>query len=323
MQHQVRIYEAGQPSAMQYEAMTQAMPEPGPGQVHLRHEAIGLNFVDTLFRNGAFNVPLPFSMGVEAAGVVLKTGRGVQQFQPGERVAYFFAPGAYASERLIDASQLVRLPDDVSSDVAAAVLTKGLTAWMMLFGAHQIQAGETVLVHAAAGGVGSMVARWAQALGAKVFATVGTPSKASLVSAAGIEHVLDANDPQLADQVRALNGGRGVDVVYELVGLSTFAKSVAALRDGGHLVHIGNASGNPVIDRNALAARGLRYQHATTGQFAGDRTGLETGARTVFAALKDGVFGDIAPTVYQLADVVRAHEDLEARRITGPAILIP
>lgn len=323
MKREVRIYETGEPSVMQYEVMNRAIAEPGPGQVHLRHDAIGLNFVDTLFRNGAFKMPLPFSMGVEAAGIVLKTGPGVQDVLPGDRVAYFFSPGAYADERLIDASQLVKLPADVSAEVAAAVLTKGLTAWMMLFGAHQIQPGETVLVHAAAGGVGGMVARWAQALGAKVFATVGTASKAALVSAAGIEHVLDANDPLLAEHVRALNGGRGVDVVYELVGQATFAKSVAALRDGGHLVHIGNASGSPVIDHDALAARGVRYQHAATSQFAGDRDGLESGARSVFAALRDGVFGNIAPAIYRLADVVRAHEDLEARRIAGPAVLIP
>ena len=323
MKHQVRIYEVGQPSVMRHEALTHAIAEPGPGQVHLRHEAIGLNFVDTLFRNGAFAVPLPFAMGVEGAGTVLKTGLGVEHVQPGDRVAYFFSPGAYADERLIDASQLVKLPDDVSAKTAAAILTKGLTAWMMLFGVHQIKRGETVLVHAAAGGVGAMVSRWAQALGAKVIATVGSPSKAALVHAAGIEHVFDANDPQLVEKVRALNGGRGVDLVYELVGKATFAKSVAALRDGGHLVHIGNASGTPDIDRDVLAVREIRYQHATTGQYAGDRAGLESGTRSLFAALKDGVFGSIAPSVYQLADVAQAHADLEARRIAGPAILIP
>ena len=323
MNHQVRIHTAGQPSVMQYETLAQPIAAPGPGQVHIRHDAIGLNFVDTLFRNGAFNVPLPFTMGVEGAGVVLTTGPGVTGLQPGDRVAYFFSFGAYASERLIDASQLVKLPDHVSTETAAAVLTKGLTAWMMLFGAHQLKRGDTVLVHAAAGGVGAMVSRWAQALGARVIATVGTPSKAALVRAAGIEQVLDASDPQLAGKVRALNGGRGVDVVYELVGKATFAQSVAALRDGGHLLHIGNASGNPDIDQGALAARGIHYQHATTGQYAGERSGLEQGARALFAALKDGVFGAIEPSRYRLADVVQAHTDLEARRITGPAILLP
>lgn len=323
MNHQVRIYQNGQPSVLQYEPLAQAIAAPGPGQVHIRHDAIGLNFVDTLFRNGAIDVSLPFAMGVEGAGVVVKTGPGVSGLQPGDRVAYFFSFGAYADERLIDASLLVKLPAHVSTATAAAVLTKGLTAWMMLFGAHQLKRGDTVLVHGAAGGVGAMMSRWAQALGAKVIATVGTPSKAALVRSAGIAHVLDANDPQLADQVRALSGGRGVDVVYELVGKATFAQSVAALRDGGHLLHIGNASGSPDIDQATLATRGIHYQHATTGQYASERSGLDHGARTLFAALKDGVFGTIAPTCYRLADVARAHADLEARRIAGPAILIP
>lgn len=323
MNHHVRIHQAGQPSVMQFETLQQDVAAPGPGQVRIRHDAIGLNFVDTLFRNGAFKVPLPFTMGVEGAGVVLETGTGVTDLRPGHRVAYFFSFGAYATERLIDASQLVQLPDHVSADTAAAVLTKGLTAWMMLFGAHQLKRGEAVLVHAAAGGVGSMVARWALALGAKVIATVGSPSKAALVRAAGIEHVLDANDPELAAKVRALNGGQGVDVVFELVGKATFGQSVAALRSGGHLLHIGNASGNPEIDQAGLAARGIRYQQASTGQYAGERAGLELGARTLFAALKDGVFGTITPVRYRLADVVQAHADLEARRIAGPAILVP
>jgi NADPH2:quinone reductase len=323
MNHQVRIHTTGQPSVMQYQPQTEAPGAPGPGQVSIRHDAIGLNFVDTLFRNGAFKVPLPFTMGVEGAGVVLQTGPGVKDLRPGDRVAYFFSFGAYADERLIDASQLVKLPEHVSTETAAAILTKGLTAWMMLFGAHQLKRGETVLLHAAAGGVGALVARWAQALGANVIATVGSPAKAALVRAAGIAQVLDANDPGLAGKVRALNGGRGVDVVYELVGQATFAQSVAALRDGGHLLHIGNASGNPDIDQGALAARGIRYQHATTGEYAGQRSGLEQGARTLFAALRDGVFGAVEPVRYRLADVAQAHADLEARRIAGAAILVP
>jgi NADPH2:quinone reductase len=323
MNYQVRIHQAGQPSVMQYETLAQELATPGPGQVRIRHHAIGLNFVDTLLRNGAFSVPLPFTMGVEGAGVVQETGAGVRDLKPGDRVAYFFSFGAYANERLIDASQLVKLPEDIGTETAAAILTKGLTAWMMLFGAHKLKRGETVLVHAAAGGVGALVARWAKALGAKVIATVGSPAKARLVRAAGIEHVLDANDPGLAGQVRALNGGHGVDVVFELVGKATFGQSVAALRSGGHLLHVGNASGTPDIDKADLAARGIHYQHATTGQFAGDRAGLEEGARDVFQALRDGVFGAIAPTRYRLADAVQAHADLEARRIAGPAILIP
>ncbi|QBE65378.1 zinc-binding dehydrogenase [Pseudoduganella lutea] len=322
MIHQVIARETGNPSVMRYEAAAD-IGNPGPGQVRLRHEAIGVNFVDTLFRSGAFKVPLPLAMGVEGAGVVVQVGEGVTTVQPGDRVAYFFAFGAYSTERLIDAQQLVRLPKEVSAESAAATFTKGLTAWMMLFGAHQLKAGETVLVHGAAGGVGSMVARWARALGATVIATAGSAAKAATVQANGAHHVLLADDPALASKVRALTGGRGVDVVYELVGKDTFAQSVAALRDGGHLVHVGNASGSPVVDKAALAARGIRYIQPSTGQYVGERASLERASATLFAAMRDGVFGDVQAARYPLADAARAHEDIAARRLSGPAILVP
>ncbi|MEH6437021.1 quinone oxidoreductase family protein [Massilia sp. DD77] len=322
MNQQIRITETGQPSVMRLEAAP-AIGRPGRGEVHLRHEAIGVNFVDTLFRSGAFNVPLPLPMGVEGAGEVVAVGEGVTNVQPGDRAAYFFSFGAYANERLIEAQHLVKLPRDIASDTAAATFTKGLTAWMMLFGAHRLQPGETVLVHAAAGGVGSMVARWATSLGATVIATVGGSDKAALVRSWGIGHVLDSGDPQLAGKVRALNGGRGVDVVYELVGRTTFAQSVLALRDGGHLVHVGNASGNPSVDKAALAARRIRYVQPSTGQYVGERQALELASAALFAAMKDGVFGEVAPARYCLQDAVLAHEDIAARRLRGAAILLP
>lgn len=322
MNQQIRITETGQPSVMRLEAAP-AIGRPGRGQVHLRHEAIGVNFVDTLFRSGAFKLPLPMTMGVEGAGVVVAVGEGVTHVQPGDRAAYFFSPGSYSGERLVEAQHLVRLPREIASDTAAAIFTKGLTAWMMLFGAHRLQRGETVLVHAAAGGVGSMVARWARALGATVIATVGSADKAALVRSWGIDHVLDPDDRQLAEKVRALTGGRGVDVVYELVGRTTFAGSVLALRDGGHLVHVGNASGNPAVDQAALAARGIRYVQPSTGQYVGERQQLELASATLFAATKEGVFGEVAPARYRLRDAVQAHEDIAARRLSGAAILLP
>lgn len=322
MNQQIRITETGQPSVMRLEAAP-AVGRPGRGQVHLRHEAIGVNFVDTLFRSGAFKAPLPMAMGVEGAGMVVAVGEGVTHVQPGDRAAYFLSFGAYANERLIEAQHLVKLPREIASDTAAATFTKGLTAWMMLFGAHRLQRGETVLVHAAAGGVGSMVARWASSLGATVIATVGSSDKAELVRSWGIEHVLDSGDPQLGEKARALNGGRGVDVVYELVGKATFAQSTLALRDGGHLVHVGNASGNPAVDKAALAARGIRYVQPSTGQYVGERQELELASATLFAAMKDGVFGETVPTRYRLQDAVLAHEDIAARRLSGAAILLP
>lgn len=322
MNQQIRITETGQPSVMRLEAAP-AIGRPGRCQVHLRHEAIGVNFVDTLFRSGTFNVALPLAMGVEGAGDVLAVGEGVTNVQPGDRVAYFFSFGAYSRERLIEAQHLVKLPREIASDIAAATFTKGLTAWMMLFGAHRLKPGETVLVHAAAGGVGSMVARWARSLGATVIATVGSADKAALVRSWGIERVLNSGDPQLAEKARALNGGRSVDVVYELVGKTTFAQSVLALRDGGHLIHVGNASGNPAVGKAALATRGIRYVQPSTGQYVGEREELERASATLFAAMRDGVFGEVVPARYRLQDAVRAHEDIAARRSSGAAILLP
>jgi NADPH2:quinone reductase len=178
-------------------------------------------------------------------------------------------------------------------------------------------------VHAAAGGVGSMAARWAKSLGATVIATAGSADKLALVRSWGIEHVLDAGDPHLAGKVLELTGGRGVDVVYELVGKTTFAQSVLALRDGGHLIHVGNASGNPSVDKAALAARGIRYVQPSTGQYVGERQELERASAALFAAMKDGVFGEAAPARYRLQDAVQAHEDIAARRLSGAAILLP
>jgi NADPH2:quinone reductase len=322
MNHQITIAETGTPAVMQLTAVAD-IGQPGPGQVRLRHEAIGVNFVDTLLRSGAFPAPLPLAMGVEGAGVVVAVGEGVTSVCVGERVAYFFSFGAYADERLIDARRLVRLPDDVSAATAAATFTKGLTAWMMLFGAHRVQPGETVLVQGAAGGVGSIVARWAKALGATVIATAGSPSKVDLIASWGIDHALSSNDPELADKVLALTGGRGVDVVYELVGQATFAHSVRGLRASGHLVHVGNASGTPAVDQADLAARGIRYVQPSTGQYVGERDELERASAALFAALRDGVFGAEQPRRYPLRAAAQAHEDIAARRLTGAAILVP
>lgn len=323
-QHRVRIYEHGAPAVMRYETARAALGVPAAGQVKLIHDAIGVNFVDTLFRSGAFKAPLPFDMGVEGAGVVASVGPGVEHLQAGDRVAYFFTPGAYADARLIDASVLVKLPDDVSTDLAAALLTKGLTAWMLVKQTYAVKHGDTVLVHGAAGGVGSLVAQWAKALGATVIATVGSPAKAQSVRDRGIEHVLDANDPDILQKVFAISGASGMDAVYEFVGKSTFALSVAALRTGGTLAHVGNASGAPAdADKAGLVGRSIRYLQPTTSQYVGDRSSLEKASAAVFSAYRDGIFGKIEATRYALADVVRAHEDIATRRLVGPAILIP
>jgi NADPH:quinone reductase len=322
MNKRVRIYQPGPATAMVFEDAPD-LPAPGEGEVRLRHEAIGLNFVDTMLRSGAFRAPLPLDMGVEGVGVVEQVGPGVTSVSVGDRAAYFFSFGAYADERLIEARHLVKLPSYISSDTAAATFTKGLTAWMMLNGAYQLRAGESVLVHGAAGGVGSIVARWAKALGATVIATVGSANKAATVRAFGIEHVLDANDPQLAQRVRDLTDGRGVDVVYELIGKQTFDQSLAALRQGGALIHVGNASGAPQVDKAAIASRGIRYEQPSTGQYVGERAALERASADLFRAIEQGIFGQEVPAVYALSEAARAHQDLADRRILGSAILRP
>jgi len=322
MKKRVRIYQPGPATAMVYEDAP-ALPAPGAGEVRLRHEAIGVNFVDTMFRSGAFRATLPLDMGVEGAGVVEQVGPGVTGLKVGDRAVYFFSSGAYAEERNIEARLLVKLPSHISSETAAATFTKGLTAWMMLYGAYQLSAGQSVLVHGAAGGVGSIVARWAKALGAKVIATVGSPEKAAAVKAHGIEHVLDANDPQLGQRVRSITAGRGVDVVYELIGKATFAHSLSALREGGALIHVGNASGTPDVDPTAIAARGIRYVQPSTGQYVGERAALERASADLFRAIEQGILGQEKPAVYALSGAVQAHQDLADRKILGAAILLP
>jgi len=321
MAQHIRISKTGAPSVLQYESVE--VGEPSAGQVRLRQEAVGVNFVDTMFRDGTFPVPLPFTPGVEGAGVIEAVGAGVTHVKVGDRVGYWFALGAYADERLVEAEALVKLPVGVSSEQSAAIFTKGLSAWALVKQVHVVKPGETVLVHAAAGGVGSLVALWAQALGAKVIATVGSPHKMKAVRERGIEHVLDVNDADLAAKVKALSGGHGVDVVYELVSATTFAASVASLRDGGDLVHLGNASGPAKVDKAALAARAIRYVQPVTGQVVNSRAILDAASRDLFAALQDGIFGQLPITRYPLREVGRAHEDIAARRVTGSVILTP
>ena len=254
----IRMHRTGDPTVLVPE--DEILGIPGPGQVKLRQEAIGVNFIDTMIRSGAFGAPLPFVTGVEAAGVVTEVGPNAEGFAVGDRVGYFFAPGAYAEERIVDIAPLVRLPDDAPSDIAAGLLTKGVTAWLAVRQLHKVKAGDVVLVQGATGGVGSLVTRWAKALGATVIA-VGSSGKIARI-AADADHVLASGEPNLADRIRAVAPG-GVDVVYEFVGKATFAASAQAVRDGGAIFTIGAASGAPDIDQAALAARGVTVGHAS------------------------------------------------------------
>ncbi len=319
MAHRIRIHRTGGPEVLDYEDYDAGAP--GHGQVRLRQEAAGVNFVDTQFRDGTYAATLPLTLGVEGAGIVEIVGPGVGDLRVGDRVAYWLAFGSYADIRLVEADKLVRLPAGMSSEQAAATFTKGLSAWAMVKRAHVVQPGETVLVHGADGGVGSLAASWAQALGAKVIATVTTPAKAAWLRERGIETVLDAKDPGLAARVSAMTGGRGADVVYELIGAATFDRSVAALRRGGDLVHFGNASGPPRVDAAALADRSIVYTKPNTADFVTSRAVLDEASRDLWSAFETRILEPPPVIRYPLREARRAHEDMMARRVVGSLVV--
>jgi NADPH2:quinone reductase len=319
MNQRIRIYQQGTPAVLTYESFT--LEKPGRGQVAIRHEAIGVNYVDTMFRDGTFKIPLPFSMGVEAAGVVAAVGTDVQHLKTGDRVGYFFAPGAYADSRVIDAAALIKLPVDISSEQAAGLLSKGLTAWVLIKQVHALRAAETVVVHGASGGVGTLLTRWAKSIGATVIATVGSAEKARIVESWGIATVR-SDEPHLAERIKAANGGAGVDVVYDLVGRQTLEASTHALRDGGGLVHVGNASGMAVPDSTLLAARGIQYVQPSTPQYVNTEN-QNTAASEVFERFREGALGPLELSRYRLEDAVLAHQAIAARKHTGSILLMP
>jgi len=314
----IRVRTTGGPSVLVPE--TEEVGAPGPGQVRLRQDAIGVNFVDTAFRNGSFKLPLPFVGGVEGAGVVDAVGPDVTRVAVGDRVGYFFAPGSYAEVRLIDAQVLIKLPADVSNEQSAAFLTKGLTAWMAIRALYPVKAREHVLVQGASGGVGSIVAHWAKSLGATVIGTAGTATKVASVKEYTDQAFL-ATDADLGAKVRALVP-QGVDVVFEFIGKASFGGSTRAVRDGGVIVNIGAASGAPDIDRDALAARGVRLIGGSTAQLVTGPT-IQVATAELFYALRSGSLGEITFTRNPLVDAAKVHDDIANRRSVGPQILTP
>jgi NADPH2:quinone reductase len=313
----IRFHQYGAPSVLQVE--DDPIGTPDAGQVRLRHEAIGVNFIDTLFRQGTYPVPLPSVPGVEGVGIVEALGVGVTGVEVGQRMAYYLAPGSYTQQRLVVAEHLVPVPDDLSAELVAALLTKGLTAWAGLNGYHQLQAGQTVLVQGASSSVGNLLARWAKARGAIVIGTAGSPEKLGALALA-IDHVLPSGAPDLAAQVKRL-APQGVDVVYEFVGKATFSATLAAVRDGGTIVSIGAASGAPEFDQAELARRQIRMISGPMANHLQGRAGEATAA--VFDAYRRGVFGSVTATRYALKDAAQAHTDIAGRQKAGSLVLIP
>lgn len=321
----VRFYEAGNPDVLRFEDVD--VGDPGPGQVRLRHVAVGLNYADTYFRNGTYPVPLPTGMGVEAAGVVQAVGEGVTHVAVGDRVTYtgfLNTLGAYSTERLIPAAPLIRLSEDIAFETAAAMTMRGLTSAYLLRRIHDFKPGDTVLLHAAAGGVGLIVSQWAQLLGITVIGTVSTDEKAEVARAHGCAHTINYSHENVAKRVRELTDGSGVDVVFDSVGRSTFMASLDSLKRRGLMVCVGTASGTiPPFDPQLLAMKGSLYlTRPALADYIADPAEK--------AALADEVFGHVAAgririeinQRYALQDAVQAHHDLESRKTTGSSIFV-
>lgn len=325
MARAIRIHAFGGPEAMRWEEV--AVGDPGPGEVRLRQTAVGLNFIDTYDRNGSFPIPpLPAVIGHEAAGRVEAVGPGVDGVAVGDRVAYVAPPvGAYAEARLMPADRLVPVPDGVSDEQAAAVLLKGMSAEYLLHRAHAVQPGDTILVHAAAGGVGMLICQWARHIGATVIGTVGTRAKADLAAAHGCHHPIVHGEADFVAAARDLTGGAGVDAVYDSVGRDTFVRSLDCVRRRGILISFGTASGPvPPIDLDLIARKGSLYVTRTMlMSYTGTRPELTASAAAVFDALARGAIRVMINRTYPLRDAARAHADLEGRRTTGSTVLLP
>lgn len=318
----VLLKKQGPPSALEYTKET--INRPGGKEVMIRQEAIALNFVDVLFRNGSFPLNhLPATIGVEAAGTVEALGSEVSNFAVGDRVAYYFSLGAYAEQRLINEDQLIKLPDDVSFDQAASLMAKGLTARMLVKQAYAIQPGDVVLVHAAAGGVGSLISRWAKAIGATVIATVGNSSKKAIVTEYGVDLAIALDREDMGSLVRKFTNNKGVQAVFDGVGKATYEQSTGLVKPGGTIVLYGTSSGTPSIDNAVLAMNNIRLIRPALAQYLPDDQSLKIATRELFEALRTVILGNIRPTVYPLSEAARAHDDLESGRTTGSIIFHP
>jgi NADPH:quinone reductase len=323
MTHAIRIHSYGGPEVLRWEAVDVA--EPGAGQVRIRHTAIGLNFIDTYERTGLYPLTLPAVLGREAAGVVEAVGPRVSQFKVGDRVAYAFnSSGAYSEARVLPAERLVAIPNGVDDRQAAALMLKGMTAQMLLRQVYRVRKGNTLLVHAAVGGVGSILVQWAKHLGATVIAVVGSAEKAERARQLGADHVVLSGDDWVA-QAKAATGGRGVDVVYDSVGKDTFIGSLDSLRPRGLMVTYGNASGPvPPMAPLELSKRGsLFLTRPTLFHYIPTRATLMRAASEMFDLVAKSVIGVQIGQEYPLQDAARAHVDLEARRTIGATVLIP
>jgi NADPH2:quinone reductase len=320
----IRIARTGGPEVLEYVDVD--VGDPGPGEARVRNHAIGVNFIDVYFRTGLYPLQLPSGLGQEGAGVVEAVGPGVTHVRPGDRVAYAARPnGSYSEVRVMPADILVRLPDGISFETGAAAMLQGLTVQYLLKQTYAVQPGETILFHAAAGGVGLIACQWARALGVNLIGTVGSNEKAALAKAHGAAHVINYNTEDVVQRVIEITGGAKVPVVYDSVGKDTFARSLDCLRPRGLMVSFGNSSGAvPPFALSELVSRGSLYITRPTLQtYAATREQLESMAADLFGVIESGQVKIEINQRFPLADAGKAHIELEARRTTGKTILLP
>lgn len=319
----IRIHQTGGPEVLQMEDIE--TPKPAKGEVTIRHHAIGLNFIEIYFRKGAYPAPLPFTPGNEGAGQIIAVGKGVKTFKVGDRVAYAAMPGSYAQERNIDARYIVKLPKEISYETAAAMMLKGLTAQYLLRRTFKVKKGDTILVHAAAGGVGLILCQWAKALGATVIGTVGSEEKGKIAKKAGAKHIILYNEENFAERVNEITKGKKCDVVYDGVGKATFPGSLDCLRPMGTFVSFGSASGQiDAFNIGILQQKGSLFAtRPTLFHYIAKREDLDAMAKDLFKVVKNGTVKIPVHGRWKLEDVAQAHEALESRQTTGAAVLIP
>jgi NADPH2:quinone reductase len=320
----IKIEKTGEPEVLKLETIS--LEKPAPGEVTIEHKAIGLNFIDTYHRSGLYPIELPSSIGAEGAGVIKEVGSKVEGFSVGDKVAYAGAPlGAYSSERNYPIKNLVKIPDFISCEIAATLMTKGLTAYYLLFKTYPVSSNETLLFHAAAGGVGQIFCQWAKSLGCKVIGTVGSDEKINIAKKNGCDFIINYSKDDFAKKVLEFTKEKGVPVVYDGVGKNTFHKSIECLKTRGMMVSFGNASGSleDIDVKKSIQPKGLYFTRPAMWHYLRTRDEIQDGADKLFEAVKLGKIKVEIFKKYRLDDVVQAHKDLESRKITGPGVIIP
>jgi len=324
MMKAVTISKTGGPEVLELKEIS--LGKPGPDEVLIEHVAIGLNYIDIYHRSGLYPVNLPSGIGAEASGIIKEIGSNVKDFKVGDRISYAGIPlGAYSTHRIYPTKNLVKVPDSIELDIAATLMTKGLTTFYLLHKTYPVSSGETILYHAAAGGVGQIFCQWAKSLGVKVIGTVGSDEKVELAKKNGCDEVINYSKEDFPKKVLQITKGKGVPVVYDGVGKNTFAGSIECLKTRGIMVSFGNSSG-PVANIDVgkmIQPKGLYFTRPSMGQYFGTKDEIREGADKLFGKIKLGQVKVEIFKKYKLEDVVQAHKDLEDRKIIGPAIIIP